>query len=62
MPDTSLEDQLEQAAAKLKRLLDRHRELEEQLRWVDGRRSQLRKWCDEVDRAIAESEDGESSR
>jgi hypothetical protein len=54
MPDElSVEDRLELAEAKLKELLDRHRRLEEDLRWVDDRQNELSKWCDEAEATIA---------
>ena len=56
MPNTpSIEERLERAEAKLQELLDRHRRLEDELRWADDRRNALRRWCDEVDSAIADS-------
>jgi prefoldin subunit 5 len=56
----SIEQRLERAEAKLQKLLDRHRQLEEQLRWADDRRSHLRRWCEEVDEAIADVRDAGS--
>jgi chromosome segregation ATPase len=51
------EDRLARAEAKLEELLERHRRLEEELRWADDRRNELKRWCDEVDQAIADSRD-----
>jgi chromosome segregation ATPase len=56
----SIEHRLERAEAKLQELLDRHRQLEEELRWADDRRSHLRRWCEEVEEAIADVRDARS--
>lgn len=63
--EPSIEDRLERAEARLAELLDRHRRLEEELRWADDRRRHLSSWCEEVEESIADvrsarSDDGRS--